>query len=143
MIFVEPTHIFLDEMIGDCDDCLAFELQNLPGVNEVTISAVTLFPLASEVCAKLFGHILWENVCRVDRGITEVKHTHTLFLFGSSINLYFSTRLLLPLMARRIVFDHVGCCRVAFASVMLFGSGSGVGSGTRFTIHKGILFILP
>ncbi len=26
MVFVEPTHIFLDEMIGDHNDCLGFEL---------------------------------------------------------------------------------------------------------------------
>ncbi len=43
IIFVEPTHVFLDEMIGDCDDCLMFELQSLPGVSKVTISVVTLF----------------------------------------------------------------------------------------------------
>jgi hypothetical protein len=53
MVFVEPTHIFIDEMIGNHNDCLAFELQNLPGVS--TISVVTLFPLASEVSAKLSG----------------------------------------------------------------------------------------
>jgi hypothetical protein len=88
MIFIEPTHVFFDEMICNHDDCLAFELQSLPGVSKVTISVVTLFPLASEVCAKLFRHILWENVRWVDGRITEVKHTQILFIFGSSINLY-------------------------------------------------------
>jgi hypothetical protein len=108
MIFVEPTHIFLDEMIGDHNDCLAFELQSLPGVSKVTISVVSLFSLSSEVHANLFGHILWENVRRVDRLITEVKHTQILFLFGSSINLYSATRILLPLMAGSIVFVRIG-----------------------------------
>jgi hypothetical protein len=81
MIFVEPTHVFLDEMIGDRDDRLAFELQSLPvpGASKATISVVTLFSLASEVHAKLFRHILWENVHRVDGRITEVKHTHICF----------------------------------------------------------------
>jgi hypothetical protein len=79
MIFVEPTHVFLDEMIGNHGDHLAFELRSLPGVREATISVGTLFSLASEVRAKLFRHILWENVRRVDGGITEVKHTQILF----------------------------------------------------------------
>jgi hypothetical protein len=49
----------------------------------------------------------------------------------------------LPLMAGRIVFVCIRCCRVVIASVTLFGSGSGDRNGTRCTIHKGILFILP
>jgi hypothetical protein len=122
MVFLEPSHVFLDEMIGDHDDCLAFELWSLPGVSEVTISVVTLFSLTSEISAKLFGHILWENVRRVDGWVTEVKHTQIFFLFGSSINLYSMTRLLLPLMAGRIVFVCIGCCGITLASVMLFGS---------------------
>ncbi len=52
-------------------------------------------------------------------------------------------RFLLPLTAGRIVFGCIGCCRAALASITLFGSGSGVGSGTRCTIHKGICSILP
>ncbi len=143
MIFVEPTHVFLDEMIGDHNDHLAFELQSLPGVSEVTNSVVTLYSFASEVHAKLFQHILWENVRRIDGRITEVNNTKVLFHFGSSINLYSATRLLLPLMAGRIVFVYIGCCRVALASVILFGCESGVGSGTRCTIHGGISFIFP
>jgi hypothetical protein len=87
MVFVEPSHVFLDEMIGYQDDCLAFELRSLPGVSEVTISVVTLFSLTSETSAKLFGHILWENVQGVDGRVTEIKHTHILFLFDSSVNL--------------------------------------------------------
>jgi hypothetical protein len=51
MVFVEPSHVFLDEMIGNQDDCLAFELQSLPGVSEVTISVGTLLSLASEIGA--------------------------------------------------------------------------------------------
>jgi hypothetical protein len=143
MIFVEPTHIFLDEMIDNHNDPLMFELQSLPGVSEVTICVDTLFSLASEVHTKLFGHILWRNVCGFDGGITKVEHTQILFFFGSSINLYSTTRLFLPLMARRIVFVCIGCCRVALASVTLFGSGNGVGAGTICPIQKGILFILP
>jgi hypothetical protein len=81
MIFVEPTHVFLDELIDDCDDRLAFELRSFPGVSKVTISVVTLFSLEGEVRAKLFRHFLWENVRRVDGRITEVKHTQILFLF--------------------------------------------------------------
>ncbi len=102
MVFVEPSHVFLNEMIGDHDDCLAFELQSLPWVSKVTISVGTLFSLTSEISAKLFGHILWENIHRVDGLVTEVKHTHILFLFGGSINLYSTTRLLFPLTARRM-----------------------------------------
>ncbi len=26
MVFVEPSHVFLDEIFGDQDDCLAFDL---------------------------------------------------------------------------------------------------------------------
>jgi hypothetical protein len=143
MVFVEPTRVFLDEMIGNHNACLAFELQSLLGVSKDTISVVTLFSLASEVSAKLFGQILWKKFQRVDGRVTEVKHTQILFLFGSSINLYSATRLLLPLMARRIVSVCIGCCRVALASVMMFGRGSSIGSGTRWTVRKGILFILP
>jgi hypothetical protein len=127
MIFVEPTHVFLDEMIGNCDDCLAFELRSLPGVSKVTISVVTLFSLARKVRAKLFRYIFWENVRRVHGQIMEVKHIQIIFLFGSSINLYSAARLLLPLKARRIVFVCIGCCRVVLAYVTLFGRESGVG----------------
>jgi hypothetical protein len=143
MVFIEPSHVFLDEMIGDHDDCLVFELRSHPGVSKVTISVVTLFSLTSEISAELFGHILWENVCRVDRQVTEVKHTQILFLFGGSVNLYSTTRLLLPLMTGRIVFVRIGCCGITIASITLFGLESGVGSGARCTIRKGILFILP
>jgi hypothetical protein len=143
MVFVEPSHVFLDEMIGDQDDCLVFELQSLPGVSKVTISIDTLFSLTNEINAKLLGHILWENARRVDGQVTEVKHTQILFLFGCSVNLYSTTRLFLPLTAGRIVFVCIGSCGIALASVTLFGHESGVGSGTRCTIRKGILFILP
>ncbi len=142
MIFVEPSHIFLDEMINHQDDCLGFELRSLHGVSKVTSSVVTLFSLTSGISTKLFGHILWENVRGVDGQVTEVKHTQILFLFGGSVNLYSTMRLLLPLMAGRIVFTRIRCCGIAFASVTLFGRESGVGSGTRCTIRKGILFIL-
>ncbi len=130
-------------MIGNHNDCLAFELQSLPGVSEVTISVVALFTLTSEISVKLFGHILWENVCRVDGWVMEVKHTQILFLFGGSVNLYSTTRLLLPLMAGRIVFVYIRCYGIApFASVTLFGRESGVGSGTKCTISAG-LGIIP
>ncbi len=142
MIFVELTHVFLDEMIGDGNDCLAFELRSFPGVRKVTISVVTIFSLASEVHAKFFRSILWENVCRIDGWIMEVKHTHILFLFGSSINLYSVTRLLLPLMAGRIVFVCIGCCKVMLASITLFERESGVGSEIRCAIHGGNFFHL-
>jgi hypothetical protein len=57
-------------------------------VSKVTISVVTFFSLTSEISAKLFGQILWENVLGVDEQVTEVKHTQILFLFGGSVNLY-------------------------------------------------------
>jgi hypothetical protein len=62
VVFVEPIHVSLDEMIGNHDDRLAFDLWSLPGVSKVTISVDTLFSLASEVGANFFRHILWENV---------------------------------------------------------------------------------
>ncbi len=55
MMFVEPTHVFLDDMIGDCNDCLAFELLSLPGVSKVTISVVTLFPLQVKFAQNFSG----------------------------------------------------------------------------------------
>jgi hypothetical protein len=115
MIFVEPSHVFLDEMIGNQDDCLVFELRSLPGASKVTISVDTLFSLTSEISAKLFGHILWENVQGVAGWVTEVKHTQILFLFGGSVNLYSTTKLLLPLTTGRIVFVCIGSCGIAHA----------------------------
>ena len=79
MVFVEPSHVFFDEMIGNQDDHLAFELRSLPGVSKVAIGDGTLLSLASEVGAKLFGHILWENVCRVDGWVTEVNIPKSFF----------------------------------------------------------------
>jgi hypothetical protein len=79
MVFIEPSHIFFDEMIGDQDDCLAFELRSFSGVSKVAISVGTLLSLTSEISAKLFRHILWENVSWVDGRVTEVKHTQILF----------------------------------------------------------------
>jgi hypothetical protein len=143
MIFVEPTHIFFDEMTGNCKDCLAFELGCLPGVNKVTISVVALFSLVSEISAKLFRHVLGENIQGVDGCIPEADHSQFFFLFGSSINLYPTTRLFLLLMTRGIFLICIRCSGVMLTSVMLFGSGSGVGIGTRCTIPEGIPFILP
>ncbi len=45
MVFVEPFHVFLDEMVGDQDDRLAFVLQSLPGVSKIAIGVGTLLPL--------------------------------------------------------------------------------------------------
>ncbi len=143
MVFIEPSHIFLDEMVDNQDSFLAFELQSLPGVSKIAIGVGTLLSLASEVVAKLFGHILWEDVRWVDGWVTEVKHTQILLLFGSSVNFYSTMGLLLPLMAGRVFLACIGCCGIALTSVMLFGRESGVGSRTRCTIHKGILIFLP
>jgi hypothetical protein len=99
--------------------------------------------LAGEVCAKLFGHILWEDVRWVDGLVMEVKHAQILLLFGSSVNLYSSMGLLLTLVAGRVFLIRIRCCGIAPASVMLFGHESGIGSRTRCTIHEGILIILP
>jgi hypothetical protein len=143
MVFVAPSHIFFDEINGNQDDFLAFELQNFSGVSKVAIGVGTLLSLTSEINAKLFGHVLWGNVCLVDGWVTEVKHTQIRFLFGGSVNLYSTTRLLLPLTTGSIFLVRIGCCGIALASIMLFGCESGIGSGTRCTIHKGILIILP
>jgi hypothetical protein len=138
MIFVELTHVFFDEMTGNRNDCLAFDLRSLPGACKVTISIVSLFALASEICAKLFGHVRGENVQRVDGCIPEVEHSQIFFFFGSSMNLYPTTRLLLLLMTREIVLICIRCYWVALASVTLFWSGGGVGIGTRCTICKAV-----
>ncbi len=45
MVFVEPSHVFLDEMVGNQDDRLAFELQSLPGVSKLQLVLVHSFPL--------------------------------------------------------------------------------------------------
>jgi hypothetical protein len=55
MVFVEPSHVFFDEMIGNQDDCLMFELQSFPRVSEVAISVGTLLSLTSEISATLLG----------------------------------------------------------------------------------------
>ncbi len=143
MVFVELSHVFLDEMVGNQDDCLAFEPRSLLGMSKIAIGVGTLLSLASEVCAKIFGHILWEDVYWVDGRDTEVNHTQILLFFGGSVNLYSMTGLLLPLMAGSVFLVRIGCCGIALASVTLFGHESGVGSGTRCTICKGILIILP
>jgi hypothetical protein len=143
MVFIEPSHTFLDEMVCDQDDCLAFELRSFPGVSEIAIGVGTLLFLASEVGAKLFGHILWEDVRWVDGWVTEVKHTQILLLFGGSVNPYSRTGLLLLLTAGRVFLSCIGCCGITLTSVTLFGHESGMGSGTRCTIHKGILSFFP
>jgi hypothetical protein len=130
-------------MVGNQDDSLAFELRSLPGVSKIAIGVGTLLSLASEVCAKLFRHILWEDVRWVDGQVMEVNHTQIHLLFGSSVNLYSTMGLLLPLMAGRVFLICIECCGIVLASVTLFGHEVGIGSGTRCTIHKGILIILP
>ncbi len=109
----------------------------------IAIGVGTLLPLASEVGAKLFGHILWEDVRWVDGWVTEVKYTQFLLLFGSSVNLYSTTGLLLPLMAGRVFLICIGCCGIVLTSVTLFGHESSVENGTRCTICEGILVVLP
>jgi hypothetical protein len=121
MVFIEPSHVFLDEMVCNQEDYLAFELRSFPGVSEIAIGVGTLLSLASEVGAKLFRHILWEEVRWVDGWVTEVKHTQTLLLFGGSVNPYSTMGLLLPLMAGRIFLVCIGCCGIALTSAMLFG----------------------
>ncbi len=54
MVFVEPSHVFLDEMVGNQDDRLAFKLQSLPGVRKIAIVVGALLSLANEGHAKLF-----------------------------------------------------------------------------------------
>ena len=49
----------------------------------------------------------------------------------------------MPLTARGIVLVHRRCCRVKLAYISMFGSGIGVGNGTRCTICMGSPFILP
>ncbi len=116
------------EMVGNQDDHLAFELQSLPGVSKIAIGVGTLLSLASELGTKLFGHILWEDVCWVDGWVTEVIHTQILLLFGGSANLYSMTGPLLPLTAGRVFLICFGCCGIALTSITLFGRASGIGS---------------
>jgi hypothetical protein len=142
-VFIEPSHVFLDEMVCNQDDHLAFEFQSFPGVSKIAIGVDTLLSLASEVGAKLFGHILWEDVRWVDGWVTEIKHTQILLLFGGSANPYSTMGLLLPLMAVKVFFVCIGCCGIALTSVTLFGRESGIGSGMRCTIREGILIFLP
>ncbi len=54
MVFIEPSQVFLDEMVGNQDDSLVFELQSLTGVSKTAIGVGTLLSLAGEVCAKAF-----------------------------------------------------------------------------------------
>jgi hypothetical protein len=143
MVFVEPSHVFLDEMVSNQDDSLAFELRSLPGVSKIAIGVGRILSLAGEVCVKVFGHIHWEDVHWVDGRVMEVKHTQILLLFGGSVNFYSTIGLLLPLTAGRVFLIRMGCCGIALASVTLFGRESGVGSGTRCTIRQRILIILP
>jgi hypothetical protein len=112
-------------------------------VSEIAIGVGTPLSLTSEVRAKLFGHTLWEDVRWVDGWVTEVKHTQILLLFGGSVNLYSTMRLLLPLTAGRVLLVRIGCCGIALASVTLLGHESGIGSGTRCTICEGFFIILP
>jgi hypothetical protein len=114
-------------MVGNQDDSLAFELRSLPGVSKIAIGVGTLLSLTGEVCAKLFGHILLEDFLWVDGWVTKVKHTQTLLLFGSSVNLYSTAGLLLPLTAGRVFLVCIGCCGITLASVTLFGRESGLG----------------
>jgi hypothetical protein len=79
MVFAEPSHVFLDEMVGNQDDRLTFERQSLAGVSKIAIGVGTLLSLASEVCAKLFGHILWEDVSWIDGWVTEVNIPRSFF----------------------------------------------------------------
>ncbi len=109
------------------------------GVSEVRISVGTLFSFTSEIGAKFLGHILWENVRWVDGRVTVVRHTQIFLLFCGSVNLYSTTRLLLPLMAGRVFLVRFGCCRIMLASVTLFGHESGVRSGMRCTIPREFL----
>ncbi len=143
IVFIELSHVFLDEMVGNQDDHLAFELPSLPGVSKIAIGVGTLLSLACEVGAKLFGHILWGDVCWVDGWVMGVKHTQIILLFGGSVNLYSMMGLLLPLTAGRVFLVCIGCYGIALTSVTLFGRESGVESGTRCTILKGILIFLP
>jgi hypothetical protein len=111
MVFVEPSHVCLDKMVGNQDDSLAFELQSLPGVSKIAICVGTLISLAGEVCAKLFGHILWEDVRWVNGQVMELKHTQILLLFGSSVNLYSTTGILFDDLARDRTRDWVRATR--------------------------------
>ncbi len=42
MVFIEPSLVFLDEMVCDQDDRLAFELRSFPGVRKIAIGVGTL-----------------------------------------------------------------------------------------------------
>ncbi len=128
-------------MTGNREDCLAFELGSFPGVRKVTSIVVTPFPQVK--LAQTFSGMSLGNT---SEGLPDAFLRYNIpifFLFGGSINLYSTTRLLLLLMNRGIVFICIRCSQVTRASITLFGSGIGVGIGTRCTIHGGIPFILP
>jgi hypothetical protein len=55
MVFVEPSHIFFDEMIGNQDNRLVFELRSLPGVSKVAIVLVHSFPLQVKLAQSFSG----------------------------------------------------------------------------------------
>jgi hypothetical protein len=55
MVFVEPSHVFLDEMIGNQDDHLAFELQSLPGVSKSQLVLIHSFPLQVKFAQSFLG----------------------------------------------------------------------------------------
>jgi hypothetical protein len=55
-VFIELSHVsFLDEMVGNQDDHLAFELRSLPGVSKIAIGVGTLFPLQVKLVHSFLG----------------------------------------------------------------------------------------
>ncbi len=60
MVFIEPSHVFFDEMVRDQDDCLVFELQSLPGVSKIAIGVGTLLPLQVKLAQSFSGISFWK-----------------------------------------------------------------------------------
>jgi hypothetical protein len=79
MVFVEPSHVFLNEMVGNQDDRLAFELRSLPRVSKIAIGLGTHLSLASEVVIGRLAYRAKKNKCSV---VCKIKLNYKINLVG-------------------------------------------------------------
>ncbi len=143
MVFVEPSHVFLDEIIGDQDDCLAFELQAFLGWAKLQLVFVHSFPLQVKLAQSFSG----KSFRKCPLG----------WLMGYGGKTYPNPSSLLwqyqPFLHDEAPFASDGrkgfphsfpvLWDCAFASITLFRHESSIGSWTRCTICEGIFVILP